>query len=270
MNPRQHGPGEGLRFDGVTVERAGRRLVDDVSFTAPAGQVTALVGPNGSGKSTLLKTAYRLIRPDAGAVSLDGEDLWQLPRRQVARRVAVMAQEAQTVVDSAGMGQSVLDIVLMARSVHHSGFSPDTDADLDVVVRSLETARAGHLADRGFAELSGGEKQRVLLARALAQGAGTLLLDEPTNHLDIAFQMELLHIVRELGRTAIVAVHDLNLALAYCDHAAVLSSGRLVDHGPVEQVLTAAQVRTAFGVHATTMRLPGREQTRLAFERLEA
>lgn len=262
-------PAAGLRFCGVTVERAGRRLVEEVSFTAPAGQVTALVGPNGSGKSTLLKTAYRLVRPDAGTVSLAGEDLWQLPRRQVARRIAVMSQEAQTVVDSAGMGQSVLDIVLMARSIHHRGFSPDTDADLAEVVRSLETARAGHLAARSFSELSGGEKQRVLLARALAQGTGTLLLDEPTNHLDIAFQMELLHIVRDLGRTAVVAVHDLNLALAYCDHAAVLSDGRLLDHGPVAEVLTETQVRGAFGVRATTLTLPGGQQTRLAFDRLE-
>ncbi|GGE78543.1 ABC transporter ATP-binding protein [Nesterenkonia cremea] len=269
MSARIYRAPEGLQFDGITVERGRRKLVTDADFTAPAGQVTALVGPNGSGKSTLLKTAYRLVRPDFGTVRLDGEDLWQMPRRQAARQIAVMAQESQTVVDSAGMGQSVLDIVLMARSVHHSGFSPDTDADLSTVVNSLETVQAGHLADRGFTELSGGEKQRVLLARALAQGAGTLLLDEPTNHLDIAFQMELLHIVRELGLTAIVALHDLNLALAYCDYAAVLSSGRLIDHGPVNQVLTEAQVRTAFGVRASTMTLSGGQQTRLAFQRLE-
>ena len=258
----------GLSFSQVSVQRAGRKLLEEVSFTAPAASMTALVGPNGSGKSTLLKTAYRLIRPDDGAVHLGSQDLWAVSRREVARRIAVMAQEAQSVVDSAGMGQSVLDIVLMARSVHHRGFSPDTGEDLAEVVRSLEVAEAGHLAERDFSGLSGGEKQRVLLARALAQGTDVLLLDEPTNHLDIAFQMELLHIARGLGRTVLVALHDLNLALSYCDHAAVLADGRLLADGPVEQVLQAELVGRAFGVHATTMSLPGGDQTRLAFDRV--
>ncbi len=249
-----------LAAENVHVRLGGTSVVRGVSLLAEEGQVLGLVGPNGCGKSTLLRTMYRARRPASGTVRLGTDDLWAMPRREIARSVAVMTQEGSGEFDL-----DVVDVVMLGRLPHHSGLAADTPHDFELVHTALQRVGAGHLAARMFAGLSGGEKQRVLLARCLAQEPRTLVLDEPTNHLDIAFQHELLAIVRGLNRTVVVALHDLNLALAYCDVVAVMQAGQLVAQGPPADVLTPVLVRDVFGIEADVLSHPRSGRHVLAF-----
>jgi iron complex transport system ATP-binding protein len=234
-----------LRVDGVRVDLGGRVIVDGAEVVAEPGQVTGLIGPNGSGKSTLLRAVYRHLRPLVGAVHVGDDDVWTLTAREVARRVAAVPQETRAEFDIV-----VWDMVAMGRTPHKRLLSGARLDDEAIVAEALERVGAGHLAARHFATLSGGERQRVLVARALAQQTPVLVLDEPTNHLDIRHQHELLSLVRELGLTTLTALHDLNLAAAYCDHLHVLDAGRVVARGAPHEVLTAETLRAVFGVHA--------------------
>ncbi|WP_433002448.1 ABC transporter ATP-binding protein [Kribbella sp. CA-294648] len=227
----------------VVVSLSGRPVLTGVDLEVRSGEVLGLLGPNGSGKSTLLRTIYRAIRPDGGAVEVGGLDVWSSTTREVARRCAVLTQDHATEVEL-----SVLDLVLLGR-IPHRTLLRRSDRDDEALAREcLDRVDAAHLENRMLPTLSGGERQRVLLARALAQQPKVLLLDEPTNHLDIAHQLELLSLVRRLGVTAVIALHDLTLAAAYCDRLALLDQGRLVAAGPPEEVLTPDRVRDVYGV----------------------
>ncbi|MEU1419017.1 ABC transporter ATP-binding protein [Kitasatospora sp. NPDC005751] len=252
-----------LALDGVSVDLAGTRLVHDVTLGAAAGQVVGLVGPNGSGKSTLLRCVYRALRPAAGAVRLDGEDLHALAAREAARRVAALPQE-----HSAEFDFTVAEVVGMGRLPHRGGFARPTAEDTGRCARALRRVGADHLAGRGFLSLSGGEKQRVLIARALVQEPRVLVLDEPTNHLDIAHQLEVLALVREAGTTVLTALHDLNLAAGHCDLLYVIAAGRIVASGPPAEVLEPALLAEVFGVRATPVKHPGTGAVQLLFDRL--
>jgi iron complex transport system ATP-binding protein len=174
-----------LQLDGLSVDLTGRRIVTDISITVADGQFVGLLGPNGSGKSTILKTIYRVHRPAAGRVLLDGADLLAMKPRDAARRVAVVAQETVSEFDF-----TAAEIVMIGRTPHKQAFSRDTDEDRRAVTEAMERVGCEHLAHRSFNTLSGGEKQLVLIARALAQGADHLILDEPTNHLDIRYRIQ--------------------------------------------------------------------------------
>lgn len=227
----------------VVVSLSGRPVLTGVDLEVRSGEVLGLLGPNGSGKSTLLRTVYRAIRPEGGAVEVGGLDVWSSTTREVARRCAVLTQDHATEVEL-----SVLDLVLLGRIPHRS-LMRRSDRDDEALAREcLDRVDAAHLENRMLPTLSGGERQRVLLARALAQQPKVLLLDEPTNHLDIAHQLELLSLVRRLGVTAVIALHDLTLAATYCDRLALLDQGRLVAAGPPEEVLTPDRVRDVYGV----------------------
>ena len=235
-----------LALDAVEITRGSRIIVSDVSLAVEPGEVVGLLGRNGCGKSSLLRTCFRALRPTAGRVLLGGADVASLPRREVARRTAVMMQEPTD-----DLGLTVAESVLLGRTPHHRGFGQDTAEDR----RRAETAMARtgvlHLAHRTVPTLSGGERQRMLLARALTQEAQVLVLDEPTNHLDLAYRFELMRLVAETGVTTLVALHDLDLALAYCDRVAVLDDGRLAALGTPGEVLTPELVRAVFGVEAS-------------------
>ncbi|MFN3602975.1 MAG: ABC transporter ATP-binding protein [Dietzia sp.] len=249
-----------VEFDDVHAVLGGNEVLRGVTLTARSGRVIGVVGPNGSGKTTLLRTLYRMVRPSQGTVRLEGRDLWQLRPREVARSAAVMTQESTSAAEL-----PVVDAVLLGRTPHHRGIAPDGPEDRRIAAESLEEVGALDLAGRAMGELSGGQRQRVLLARALAQRCPVLVLDEPTNHLDIAFQLELMALVAGLGRTVLAALHDLNLAAAYCDEVAVLRSGRLVATGPPAQVLTPDLVRDVFGVDAALLHHPHTHDPVLAF-----
>ncbi|OLT16959.1 hypothetical protein BJF78_13500 [Pseudonocardia sp. CNS-139] len=211
------------------------------------GEVVGLLGPNGSGKSSLLRSVYRSLRPVAGVVRLDEDDVWSLPARESARRTAVVVQQTQTEFDL-----TVADVVAMGRHPHKRPLERENAQDRELCEDALVRVDMADFAGRSFLELSGGERQRVLIARALAQRSQVLVLDEPTNHLDVHHQFELLDLIRKLGLTTLVAVHDLNLAARYCDRVCVLRAGEVVAVGPPADVLTPALVEHVFAVALTT------------------
>ncbi|GAA5063289.1 iron complex transport system ATP-binding protein [Thermocatellispora tengchongensis] len=242
-----------LDLRAVSVSLDGHPIVHEADLLVDDGEFVGLVGPNGCGKSTLLRTIYRALRPSAGLITVDGDDVHRLPARQAARRTAVVAQETPPDLDF-----TVAEIVLMGRTPYR--IAPA--ADEEVCARSLDRVGLTGAAGRVFATLSGGEKQRVLLARALAQQTRLLLLDEPTAHLDIRHQVELLHLVRELGIATLAVLHDLNQAAAFCDRLYVMNAGRILAGGPPEQVLTPDLISQVYGVRAV-------RRTQLVFERLK-
>ncbi|MCX5451311.1 ATP-binding cassette domain-containing protein [Streptomyces sp. SID8375] len=249
----------------LSVEVAGNRLVHDITLRAGSGRVVGLVGPNGSGKSTLLRCVYRALRPAAGTVRLDDADLHAMDARTGARLLAALPQEASTEFDF-----TVSEVVAMGRLPHQRGSGRASAADRERCTRALARVGAGHLAGRGFLSLSGGEKQRVLIARALAQDPRVLVLDEPTNHLDIAQQLAVLALVRDSGLTVLTALHDLNLAALHCDELYVIDRGRIVAAGPPYDVLTPELLAEVFGVRAHRVRHPESGAVQLLFDRLPA
>jgi iron complex transport system ATP-binding protein len=225
----------------LSVDIGRRRIVSDVSIEVPTGTFVGLLGPNGSGKSTILKTIYRVNPPSGGTVLVDGKSVHGLDPREAARRVAVVSQETSVEFDL-----RVEEMVMLARFAHKGRFERDTATDYEAVRDALEAVGCGQLAGRSFHALSGGEKQLVLVARALAQGAGHLVLDEPTNHLDIRHQSRVLDIVARQGVTVLAALHDLGLAALYCDQVHLLADGRLHSSGTPADVITAENVSAAY------------------------
>jgi iron complex transport system ATP-binding protein len=224
-------------------------VLDDVGLSVDPGAMVGLIGPNGSGKTTLLRTLYASLTPRAGLVTLDGDDVSRLGPRELARRLSVVVQ------DGAGeLPITVAEMVLLGRSPHLTMFQRPLAEDHRVAASALRQVGARHLADRVFAGLSGGEKQRVLIARAIAQGADHLLLDEPTNHLDIRYQHEVLHLVRRLETTSVVVLHDLNLAARYCDHLVLLEAGRVVAAGSPDEVLAPEVLEPVYGIAVRRLR----------------
>lgn len=229
----------------VSIDIDGVRIVTDATLRAEPGSVVALIGPNGSGKSTLLRSVYRALRPVAGRVLLDDDDVWGLGARTAAHRTAVVLQD-----DSPDFEYSVREVVELGRVPHRGMFDRESDRDRDAVATALRTVGVTHLAERPIGTLSGGERQRVALARALAQQTPVLVLDEPTNHLDVLAQVELLELMRTLPATVVLALHDLNLAAAYCDQVVVMREGRVAAHGPPATVLQPTLIEDVYGVHA--------------------
>ncbi|MER6914409.1 ABC transporter ATP-binding protein [Streptomyces sp. NPDC000594] len=240
-----------LTAEQVSVVVDGRALVDRVSLRVAPREVVALVGPNGAGKSTLLRTVYRALRPTSGRVLLDGEDIRRMSGKSLARRLAAVQQESAGDFDL-----SVYEVVAMGRTPHKRAFEGDDGDDRGVIMGALAELGVTDLVHAPFARLSGGEKQRVLIARALAQCAGTMVLDEPTNHLDLRHQLDTLRLVRGLGVTAVVALHDLNLAAAFCDRICVMADGRLVAGGPPAEVLTTELLAEVYRVDADVVPHP--------------
>ncbi|WP_344361647.1 ABC transporter ATP-binding protein [Streptomyces gobitricini] len=234
-----------LVAEGVTLTAGARRLVRDVSLTARPGEVIGLVGPNGSGKSSLLRAVYRVLRPDAGHVRVDGADVWSSPVRRLARTLAAVVQES-----GADFDLSVREVVAMGRTPHKRLLDGDTAEDARLIERALEAVDAAGLGDRPFDRLSGGERQRVLIARALTQQPSLLVLDEPTNHLDVRHQLDVLGHLRALPATVLLALHDLNLAAYYCDRLYVLRDGEVTASGPPAEVLTPRLLAEVYGVTA--------------------
>jgi len=223
----------------------GRLIVDDVTLDVAAGDTVGLLGPNGSGKSSLLRLMAGLRRADGGTVLLDGRDLTEVRRRQVAQRLAVVEQHAGTEVEL-----TVLDVVRLGRIPHRHAWSGARAEDDRAVAAAIAHTDLQDRLAQPYATLSGGERQRVQIARALAQEPRELLLDEPTNHLDVHHQLDLLSLVTELPLTTVVALHDLNLAAMFCDRLVVLADGRVVAAGDPTTVLTPDLIHDVYRVRA--------------------
>ncbi len=256
-----------LEVHGLSYAVSGTPLVSDASFSVPGGGLVALVGPNGAGKSTLLRLmagTQAATGRGGSRVLLDGEDLLAMRRRERARRLALVEQETR-----AEFSLTVRQVVELGRIPHESRWAVGTDAP-GVVEQAIDRAGVRALADRELGTLSGGEQQRVQLARALAQQPRLLLLDEPTNHLDIRAQLETLGLLRDLaasgsGLTVVAALHDLNLAAAYCDHVVVLAGGRVRAVGPTPTTLTPGLVSATYGVEADVVTHPRTGRPMIAF-----
>ena len=234
-----------LQVDRINWSVDGRQILRDVSLTVEAGSITGLIGPNGSGKSTLLRCVYRALRPDSGTITLDGDDLRRLDNREAARRIAVVLQEYPS-----DFQFTVGEIVSMGRNPHKGMFDRDTAADRGIIRVALARVGLAGFSHRNFNTLSGGEKQRVVIARTLTQQAQFLVLDEPTNHLDIRYQLETMELVKGLGLTTLAALHDLNIAATYCDFMHVIDHGQIVASGRPDEVLQPQLIGDVFGVGA--------------------
>ena len=244
-----------LRADDVTYEHPPAPGQDapggvrGVSLEIARGGILGILGPNGSGKTTLLRLLAGLIRPASGQVLLNGRPLRTLSRRQVAREIAVVPQETRLAFDF-----TVHEVVLMGRFPHLGAFQLEGDEDARLAREALEDTGTAHLAGRMFPTLSGGEKQRVIIAAALAQAASVMLLDEPTASLDPGYQLEIASLLRRLNArrqvTLAVASHDLNFAASLCTDLALLRQGRVAAAGPTESVLTPGHIRSVYGVDA--------------------
>lgn len=250
-----------LEVKDVAISIESHRIVNDVSLSVNQGAVVGLIGPNGSGKTTLLRSVYRMLRPEAGYIELGSDDVWKLSARESAQRTGIVVQETPGDFEF-----TVLEIVEMGRTPHKRLFEVDNLEDEAIVEAALERVGMSDFRERNFNTLSGGEKQRVLVARALAQEPRLLVLDEPTNHLDIRYQLEVLDLVRDLGITTLVTLHDLNLAAAYCNRLYLLSEGCVVTSGPPQDVLAPEWVLKVFGVEAYCERHPITGRLHLFFE----
>lgn len=244
-----------VELDRVTFAFGGLPVVRDVSLTLHGGRISGLLGPNGSGKSTLLRLAAGLLTPRRGMVRLAGQNLRTMGRGEIARRIAVVPQNALMPEGFTGW-----EVVFAGRTPHLGLLRGASAVDEAIVNRALALVDAAPFAERAVGELSGGERQRLLLARALAQEPSVLLLDEPTAHLDLPHQLSFLDLVlrltREGGLAVLAVFHDLNLAAEYCDTIALMRAGSIVADGPPEQVLTPATISDVYGVEVSVVRHP--------------
>lgn len=239
-----------LRAADITfVYRGGEGGLHGVSVDVPRGGLVGILGPNGSGKTTLLRVLGGLLAPSAGLLTIDGRDIARMPRHEVARKIAVVPQETHLSFD-----YSVLEVVLMGRYPHLGAFELEGQDDLAIAREALAATGTDRLEARMFPTLSGGEKQRVIIASALAQAAGLMLLDEPTASLDPAYQIGIAALLRrvnaERGVAMVVATHDLNLAAGLCRQLVLLRAGRVLATGPTPDVLTRESVRALYDVDA--------------------
>lgn len=248
----RHGRLQGI---GLRLGYGPRVICDDLSVTVPHARFTAIVGPNGCGKSTLLRSLCRLMRPLAGQVCLDGQDIHRMPTRQLARRMGLLPQSSQ-----APAGITVGDLVARGRYPHQGLFRQWSEDDVHAVKRAMAATGVTELARSEVDQLSGGQRQRVWVAMVLAQQTPLLLLDEPTTFLDIAHQIDLLELFRGLnrdhGHTLVAVLHDLNQACRYADHLVVMDSGRIVAEGEPARLMTRDLVADVFGLDAVIIEDP--------------
>lgn len=216
-------------------------------------EFVGIIGPNGSGKSTFLKCLYRVLQPETGKVVVNGQDIRNYPYKKSAQKTAVVAQH-----NSGNLDFSVKEFVLMGRSPYKGLLERADGCDDEIAMRNIKLVGMEEYQNANFAFLSGGEQQRVILARALTQTPACLILDEPTNHLDIKYQLEMLKTVKNSGKTVIAAIHDLNMACMYCDRLIALKNGKIVGDDTPENLINPAFIRFLFGVEAEIIRLTDR------------
>jgi iron complex transport system ATP-binding protein len=234
-----------VELKGVTCGYGDHIVLRNVDLSAVGGEIVALIGANGTGKTTLMKTIAGAVRPTGGTVRVNGDDVHRLPKRDVAKRIGYVPQ-----IESPAFDFSVGEIVLMGRLPHSDGVF-ETDEDRAAASRAMLRADCAGLQDRPMSELSGGEGQRVRIARALAQEAPVLLMDEPTTHLDVRHQIDIGRLVKELaadGLCVLVAVHDLNWAAAFANRAVLLDAGEVALDGTIRSVLEDPRIDRAFEV----------------------
>lgn len=231
-----------------------RKVLERICLSAEKGFI-GIIGPNGSGKTTLLRSISRVLKPKGGVILLDGRDVYKLKAKDVAKNMAVVPQDSHIRFDF-----TVSEAVLMGRNPHLGRFEIEGTRDMEIAERAMRLTNTWHLACRSITQISGGERQRVVIARALTQEPRILLLDEPTSNLDINYQTEILDCIRELSKelTVIAVFHDLNLAARYCDRLILMDKGRVTAHGKPEEVLTQERIESAYGIKVIVKQDSGR------------
>lgn len=238
-----------IKAENLDITLGNAHILKGTSIGASDKKFVGVIGPNGSGKSTMLKCIYRVLKPNGGAVYIDGKNLRDMHPKESAKKMAVVSQHNFYNFDF-----TIEEVVLMGRSPHKKTMDRDNAEDYRIVNESLEKVGMIKFKGRSFSTLSGGEQQRVILARALAQKTDCIVLDEPTNHLDIKYQLQLLDIVKSLDVTVISAIHDLNIAAMYCDYIYAMKNGVIVHEGTVEEILTADIIKELYEVDAEVVR----------------
>lgn len=242
-----------IQLEHIGVSYGNRSILDDLSVDFKEHSITAVMGPNGCGKTTLLRCIGGLLKPTTGRVLLDGQTVDSYTPRQLAQRVAFVRQRAYTDFDF-----SAFEIVLMGRNPYQHRLQNESQADWDIVEQCMRQTGTWHLRLATPQQMSGGELQRVMIARALAQQTPLLLMDEPVSNLDIAHQLEVMRLLHNsTDKTILIVIHDLNLALQFCDRLLLLHDGHALFHGPIADGLTPDNIRTVYGVdtHMTDGRI---------------
>ena len=235
-----------ISLHNITVGYNSKVILNDISADIAAGCITAVMGPNGCGKTTLLRCIGGLLKPSGGNVTVDSQQVEDYSARALARKMAFVRQHAQTDFDF-----SAFEVVLMGRNPWQRHLQNESQADWDIVEQCMRQTNTWHLRFARPSQMSGGELQRVMIARALAQQTPILLLDEPVSNLDIAHQLDIMRLLRStVGKTIMIVIHDMNLALQYCDRVLLLTDGKVLFHGPVTDGLTTENIRRVYGVES--------------------
>jgi iron complex transport system ATP-binding protein len=227
----------------IQVSYGKREILRDIDAAIAPGRITAVMGPNGCGKTTLLRCIGGLLEPTSGSVGIDGQEVGSYSARALAQKVAFVRQQAQTDFEF-----SAFETVLMGRNPYQHHLQNESQKDWDIVEQCMKQTNTWHLRLAKPTEMSGGEMQRVMIARALAQQTPVLLMDEPVSNLDIAHQLEIMRLLRTTDKTVVIVIHDLNLALQFCDDLMLIHNGALLFHGRMADGLTTENIATAYGV----------------------
>lgn len=234
-------------------------ILKDLNFTVEAGQFIGIIGSNGSGKTSLLRALYRYTKPSTGNILLEQQDIWRSSAADIAKQIAVVTQAPSS------LPYYVYEVVAMGLTPHKKLFEGETASDKQLITNALAHVDLSDLARNSFDTLSGGEQQRVLIARAIVQQAQLLIMDEPTNHLDIHYQIDILNRVKQLNTTVIASLHDLNIASAFCDKLILLDHGQIIAHGTPEQVLTEQIINQTYQVQVSITKHPVHLKPHLLF-----
>ncbi|MDW5522704.1 ABC transporter ATP-binding protein [Carnobacterium maltaromaticum] len=224
-------------------------IVEKLNLTIPTGKITSIIGANGCGKSTVIKTIGRVLKQKMGSVYLNGEDIQKLPTKEIAQQMAVLPQEQQ-----APSGMTVEELVIYGRFPHQKGFGKLTTYDKEIVAKAIQQTKLTEYKNREVDSLSGGQRQKVWIAMALAQETELILLDEPTTYLDLAHQLEILELLEQLNqkeqRTIVMVLHDINLAARFSDFMVAINGGTIIEKGSPKEVMTTEILKKTFQIDA--------------------
>ena len=238
-----------------------KKILENIYIKVNQGQFIGVIGANGSGKSTLLKNVYRFLKYDSGDIKLKNIDLYSYSSKNLAKEMAVLAQKQNMNFDF-----SVEEIVEMGRYAYkHSIFETDENKNSKFIENALNAVGMYEMRNRSFLSLSGGEMQRVLIARALAQNTEILILDEPTNHLDIKYQIQIMELVKETKKTILAVIHDMNIASSYCNYIYALKDGKICFEGSPEKIFTKENIKNIFDVEADVLIHPKNKKPLIVF-----
>ncbi|MFV0518140.1 MAG: ABC transporter ATP-binding protein [Aminipila sp.] len=240
-----------LSVEHICVSISKKEIVKNISLNVQNGEVVGILGPNGCGKSTLLKSIYKVLKPSEGTVFLEKENVIDAKPKSIAKKMAVVGQFNELSFDF-----SVQEVVMLGRAPHKSLMEADKEEDFQLVENALRIVNLLEYKDRSYSTLSGGEKQRVILARAIAQEPKFLVLDEPTNHLDIKYQLQILNIVKKLNIGVLAALHDLTISADFCDKIYMMKKGEIIAYGSPTEILTKELIKEVYEIDCEIYRNP--------------